>query len=202
MSIDLLLHPAVPLVFGLSFVMVTFVRSMISARQLGKSPFVIDRRDPILGFVGAVFAIVVLGLVVYFGLIMILPEAEVALGRVPRGHEEGWRLASVVVMTASLFWMTIAQSMMGRSWRVGVDQAETLELRTEGLFAVSRNPVFAGMLGLALGLTLWSPTTVTLAALTASYMALEVQIRGEEIYLERTIGEPYRLYKAKTPRWL
>jgi protein-S-isoprenylcysteine O-methyltransferase Ste14 len=91
---------------------------------------------------------------------------------------------------------------MGKSWRIGIDQAETLELRTQGLFAVSRNPIFLGMLGLVVGLAIWSPTAVTVAALAVSYVALEVQIRAEEAYLERTLGDPYRAYRARTPRWL
>lgn len=202
MSIDVMLHPAVPFAFGLAFLLVTAVRSITAARRIGKSPFVIDRRDPILGFAGAVFAVVVIVLIVTFGLIAVAPSAEHAMGRVPRGNEEGWRLASVVVMTASLIWMSVAQFAMGRSWRVGIDQSETLELRTDGPFAISRNPIFTGMLGLAAGLALWSPTAVTIAALAAVYVALEVQIRSEEAYLERTIGEPYRLYRSRTPRWL
>lgn len=198
----LMLHPVIPLVFGLVFVGVTFVRSLVTARRLGKSPFVVDRRDPVLGFVGAIFVSVVFGLIGYFGAIAVNPGLEQALGRIPRAHEQGWRLASIVGMTASLIWMTVAQVAMGRSWRVGIDQAETLELRTRGPFAISRNPVFVGMLGMALGLALWSPTAVTVAGLAAAYIALEVQIRAEEAYLERTIGEPYRLYRARTPRWL
>lgn len=202
MFIDVLLHPAVPFAFGLAFLAVTAVRSLVAARRTGKSPFVIDRRDPILGFVGAVFAVVVIGLVAYFALIAVMPGSEHAVGRIPRGHEDGWRLASVVIMMASLIWMALAQFAMGDSWRVGIDQSETLALQTAGPFAISRNPVFVGMLGLACGLALWSPTVVTSAALTAAYLSLEVQIRAEEAYLERTIGEPYRLYRARVPRWI
>lgn len=199
---DVLVHPAVPIGFAVIFLGVTAMRSVLAGYQNGKSPFVIDRSDPVLGFVGAVFGVVVVGLMAYFGSIVVAPDVETMAGHVPRTNEEGWRLASGVVMTASLAWMTVAQFAMGRSWRVGIDQSETLELQTSGPFAVSRNPIFTGMLGLTVGLALWSPTAVTLAALATAYVALEVQIRAEEIYLERTIGEPYRHYRARTPRWL
>jgi protein-S-isoprenylcysteine O-methyltransferase Ste14 len=202
MSIDVVLHPLVPLAFGTAFLLVTLLRSILSARQLGRSPLVIDRRDPILGFVGAVFAVIVFALLIYFVAIAAAPALERAMGQVPRVHEDGWRLASLVVLTASLIWMAAAQFAMGRSWRVGIDQTEILELRTNGPFAVSRNPIFTGMLGLAAGLALWSPTAVTLAALAAAYISLEVQIRAEEVYLDRTIGEAYRRYRARTPRWI
>lgn len=202
MLIETLLHPFVPLACAVAFLSVTVVRSVVSAKRNGKSPLVIDRSDPILGFVGAAFAAVVLSLIAYFVGIAVDPELEAAMGRIPRGNESGWRLASLVVMTSSLLWMALAQFSMGRSWRIGIDQSETLDLRTNGPFAVSRNPIFTGMLGLSVGLALWSPATVTIAALTAAYIALEIQIRAEEAYLERTIGEPYRLYRSKTPRWL
>jgi protein-S-isoprenylcysteine O-methyltransferase Ste14 len=202
MLIDIFLHSYIPLVFGLGFIVVTTLRSIISVGQIGKSPFVIDRSDPILGFVGAVFVITVLVEITYFGVIATAPWLEAVMGRIPRNNEQGWKLASVVVMTASLSWMSIAQFAMGRSWRIGVHQAETLELRTNGPFALSRNPIFAGMLGLSVGLAVWSPAIVPFVALTAAYLALEIQVRVEEAYLERTIGEPYRVYRKRVPRWL
>lgn len=201
MSIEAVLHAGVPLAFGLAFILVSAVRSIISARQIGKSPFVIDRKDPILGFVGAIFAAIVVLEFAYFGLIAVEPALEISWGRIPRSNEQGWRLASVVVMKASLLWMAAAQFAMGRSWRVGIHQTETLELRTHGPFAISRNPIFTGMLGLSVGLAIWSPAIVPFVALTAAHLALEIQVRVEEVYLERTIGEPYRQYRMRVPRW-
>jgi protein-S-isoprenylcysteine O-methyltransferase Ste14 len=202
MLIEDLLHAYVPLAFGLAFISITAVRSVTSSWNTGKSPFVIDQRDPILGFVGAIFVLIVLLQIGYFGIIAISPWLETALGRIPRNNELGWRLASVVVMAASLLWMAIAQFAMGHSWRVGISQTEILELRTNGPFALSRNPIFTGMIGLSVGLALWSPTIIPFVALTAAYISLEIQVRFEELYLERTIGEPYRLYRMRTPRWL
>ena len=202
MPIEVFFHSFVPVGFGMAFIAVTLLRSVISASQIGKSPFVIDRRDPVLGFVGGVFVLVVLIQLAYFGAIAMAPGLETMMGRVPRGNESGWRFASVVIMTSSLVWLSIAQFCMGRSWRVGICQAEILDLRTNGPFAVSRNPIFVGMLGLSVGLVLWSPAVVPFVALTATYLALEIQVRVEEVYLERTIGEPYVRYRMRTPRWL
>lgn len=202
MPIEVFFHSFVPVGFGMAFIAVTLLRSVISASQIGKSPFVIDRRDPVLGFVGGVFVLVVLIQLAYFGAIAMAPGLETMMGRVPRGNESGWRFASVVIMTSSLVWLSIAQFCMGRSWRVGICQAEILELRKNGPFAVSRNPTFVGMLGLSGGLALWSPAIVPFVALTATYLALEIQVRVEEVYLERTIGEPYMRYRMRTPRWL
>ena len=63
-------------------------------------------------------------------------------------------------------------------------------------------PIFLGMLALVFGMTLWSPSVVTVALLVATYIALEVQIRGEEAYLGQMHGEAYRNYCARVRRWL
>ena len=63
-------------------------------------------------------------------------------------------------------------------------------------------PIFLGMLIFVAALTLWSPSVVTVALLVASYIALEVQIRSEETFLENAHGEAYRAYCARVRRWL
>ena len=88
------------------------------------------------------------------------------------------------------------------SLRVGIPSGEMLPLRTHGPFAVSRNPIFLGMLLFVLGLTLWSPSAPTLAFSVATYISLEVQIRGEEAWLEAQHGDVYRAYRARVRRWL
>lgn len=75
-------------------------------------------------------------------------------------------------------------------------------MRTDAAFAVSRNPIFLGMLSFVAGITLWSPSVVTVTLLAASYVALEVQIRSEEAFLERVHGAAYRAYRARVRRWI
>lgn len=58
------------------------------------------------------------------------------------------------------------------------------------------------MLAFVFGMTLWSPSAISVALLVATYIAREVQIRGEEAYLARMRGEAYRNYCARVRRWL
>jgi protein-S-isoprenylcysteine O-methyltransferase Ste14 len=90
---------------------------------------------------------------------------------------------------------------MGSSWRIGIP-SEAAPLRTDAAFAVSRNPIFLGMIAFVAGLTLWSPSAVTVALLVAAYISIEVQIRGEEAFLERMHGDAYRRYRARVRRWI
>jgi protein-S-isoprenylcysteine O-methyltransferase Ste14 len=114
------------------------------------------------------------------------------------GHVAGTALAVLGVALT-----LVAQRAMGRSWRIGVDPAETTELVTSGPFALVRNPVFAAMLPTSLGLVLMLPNPVALAGLAALWAALEIQTRVvEEPYLLRTHGAVYARYAARVGRFV
>ncbi len=97
----------------------------------------------------------------------------------------------------------LAQLFMGDSWRVGVDESETTELVTGGLFAWVRNPIFS-FIGLSvLGLVLLVPNALSLLAALLTVVGIEAQVRAvEEPYLQRTHGESYRRYAARVGRFV
>jgi len=74
---------------------------------------------------------------------------------------------------------------------------------SEGLYRLSRNPIYIGLIifyfGLALALT--SGWMLLLLPLCIAVLRRGVIVR-EEVFLEGKFGQPYRLYKAKVPRWL
>jgi protein-S-isoprenylcysteine O-methyltransferase Ste14 len=185
----------------LAFCAVTAARSVWLRRTTGINPYVIDHREPLLRFVAQVFFAVIAGFVCYFSAIAIWPGAEEGLGLVAWVAGDGARWAGVLVMTLATLWTGVAQFSMGSSWRIGIP-SRAPGLRTKGPFAISRNPIFLGMLLFAGGLTLWSPSAVTFVLLVASYLAIEVQIRAEEAFLEAAHGDAYRAYRARVRRWL
>jgi protein-S-isoprenylcysteine O-methyltransferase Ste14 len=190
-----------PLLFALAFVAVTLARSFWLWRSAGVNPYVIDHRDPLHRFVAHVFFAVAAGLLVYFAAIAIAPATEGAMGLLPWAAGEITRWAGGALMSAAILWTAYAQFAMGSSWRIGIPN-EAPPLRTDAAFAVSRNPIFLGMLAFVLGMALWSPSVVTVTLLAATYIALEVQIRSEEAFLERVHGAAYRAYRARVRRWI
>ena len=97
----------------------------------------------------------------------------------------------------------VAQVSMGNSWRVGVDEAEKTQLVTQGLYAWVRNPIFAFMSLLALGLVLLVPSNFALFVASLTVLGIEIQVRAvEEPYLKRTHGETYAHYAATVGRFL
>jgi len=96
-----------------------------------------------------------------------------------------------------------AQWTMGASWRIGVDPSERTQLVTSGAFAFARNPIFTGMLGVALGLALLLPNAPAIAAVASLAIALELQVRlVEEPYLIAQHGEAYLGWARRVGRFV
>lgn len=111
--------------------------------------------------------------------------------------------AGLVVAMIGLIATLAAQAAMGSSWRIGVDQDERTELRTTGLFAVVRNPIFTAIVITAAGLALMVPNVLAITGLVALVIAIELQVRcAEEPYLARVHGERYCVYVQSTGRFV
>ena len=106
----------------------------------------------------------------------------------------------LAVLGAMLAWA--GQVGMGTSWRVGVAEDALGELVTEGLFRVSRNPVFTGQVLLLGGVALSIPAVLTWMAVLLFWLSARGQIMSEERLLETRFGEAYRAYRARVPRWI
>ncbi len=102
----------------------------------------------------------------------------------------------------SLVWVVVAQSRMGASWRIGIDDVYRTELVTGGVFGWSRNPIFLGIRVLLLGLFLALPNALSLTAWTLGDVLLQIQVRLEEEHLAGVHGEAYEAYCRRTRRWL
>ena len=96
-----------------------------------------------------------------------------------------------------------AQRAMGGSWRIGVDESERTELVTSGLFRRVRNPVFAGMAAVSIGVLLMVPTALATLASLCLIAAVQLQVRTvEEPYLRRVHGDAYEAYVSGSGRFL
>src|SRR5690606_11312038 len=86
-------------------------------------------------------------------------------------------IVGLVLAVAGTIGVLAAQTGMGTSWRIGVEETERTELVTDGPFAVVRNPIFTAMVVVQAGLTLMVPTWLSFAALGCLVMAVELQVR-------------------------
>jgi len=100
----------------------------------------------------------------------------------------------------ALFWIVIAQKQMGNSWRIGIDEKNKSELVTHGLFSISRNPVFLGMMLSLFSIFLVLPNILTFFIAFTGYIVIQIQIRLEEEFLLKEFGQKYIDYKNNTRR--
>lgn len=113
------------------------------------------------------------------------------------------RVVGIVVGVAGLPLIVVAQETMGASWRIGVDSRERTELVTWGMFRVSRNPIYAGMVAMAVGVALMVPNPISMATVVLYVLAVELQVRAvEEPYLRRIHGTSFAAWAATSGRFV
>jgi protein-S-isoprenylcysteine O-methyltransferase Ste14 len=191
-----------PLLLG-SGALAALAAHSLRMRQSGVNPWVLPTGDDAHGFLGR--ALVVLTASYVFVLLMwALGQGWSlrALGAVPLLLNPVAAWMGIVAMAVGVILIVGAQRAMGLAWRIGIPAKDTPTLITTGPFRVSRNPVFLGILLVAIGIVLAIPNSLALAALGATYIALSVQIRLEESYLEGWLGSSYLDYAARVNRWV
>jgi len=77
------------------------------------------------------------------------------------------------------------------------------KLLVGGPYRFSRNPMYASMALLYLGISLQLGSGIAIILLVpVIFIMNQYVIKGEEAYLTRTFGEEYRNYQQKVRRWL
>ena len=179
-----------------------FWRSYVVWKRTGVNPLVFSGTDSAHDLIGRVFkllfAAVVAAVAVYSA------SENVYEYLTPIAWLERWwlRVAGVVLLLLSLVWTVAAQTQMGESWRIGIDERRRTQLVRKGVFGLSRNPIFLGMMLTLLGLFLTTPNAVTLVALCLGVVLIQIQVRLEEEFLSGAHGEEYADYRRAVRRWL
>lgn len=84
-----------------------------------------------------------------------------------------------------------------------LDPSQASHLVTEGVFRVSRNPIYLGMVGLLIGWAIWlgGASPWVMPPLFAIVITA-VQIIPEEHALDQLFGDQYRAYQRRVARWI
>ena len=184
------------------FFFVFFLRSYLLWKRTGVNPLTFNKMDDAHGYNGKVFTFIsLLEFVVVFIYAFKSDWYQYLLPFWSLEHDYlkyiGWGL---LVLSLILVW--VAQSQMANSWRIGIDEKNETKLVTEGLFSISRNPIFLGVMIANVGLLLIIPNAFTLLIVSLSTISINTQIRLEEDFLIRSHGENYRDYLKRVRRWL
>lgn len=171
-------------------------------KRTGVNPVTFGSSGNAHDYVGKVFKLMVLGLAAVVSVPTFIPDSRPFLLPVTWIENIEVVKTGYGLLIISLIWIVTAQVQMGTSWRIGIDDERQSDLVTEGLFTVSRNPVFLGMIVALIGVFLALPNALTLLFLVLGYVLIQIQVRLEESFLEARHGSKYDEYRRKVNRWL
>jgi len=84
-----------------------------------------------------------------------------------------------------------------------INPSNTSTLVTTGLYKISRNPMYLGLLLLLTGWSLWQGNPISLLVILIFITSITLtQIKPEESALEEKFGQDYRDYKNQVRRWI
>ena len=182
--------------FGVAFVL----KSLIVAKRIGKNPLVLPKDDSAYGLIGLYFKLTLIAMFVYVLAFAFFPAWHTYFLQIIQLDNSTIKYIGLTLLLIALLWTVIAQGHMKNSWRIGIDTKTKTELVTTGLFGLSRNPIFFGMILSLVGLFLVTPNALTALFLILGYVLIQIQIRLEEEFLGREHGQAYINYKQKVRR--
>jgi protein-S-isoprenylcysteine O-methyltransferase Ste14 len=124
-----------------------------------------------------------------------------------RSHFDGlaagalWvRVLGLAVLAASTVFTLWARFSLGTSWSVAPKVQGDHQLRTHGPYAVTRHPIYTGLLGMLLGATLLSGIGQWIVLFPVGLILFELKIRMEEHLMLATFPEQYPRYRRQVPQ--
>jgi protein-S-isoprenylcysteine O-methyltransferase Ste14 len=116
-------------------------------------------------------------------------------------HSAWIEIPGLVLLVASTGFTIWARVRLGRMWSASPDTLQqSHELRTDGPYAVTRHPIYTGLLGMLLGTVLLNGLGVSLIFLVIGATVIATRIPVEERLMSKTFPEQYARYRSRTPR--
>jgi protein-S-isoprenylcysteine O-methyltransferase Ste14 len=113
------------------------------------------------------------------------------------------KIIGILFLVISLFFLVRSLSQFLKSKNTLILIKPATSLQTNGIYSISRNPMYVGLAIVYLGITClignwWNIILFPLLLLIVQ----EYVIKNEEKYLDRAFGQEYLDYKNKVRRWL
>lgn len=188
--------------FIIYFLFVFVIRSFLLWKKTGINPLTFSKTDDAHGYNGKIYKAISFIELIIVGIYALKNEWYDYLlpfwyFEYPLLQKIGWGL---LILSLILVW--IAQNQMGKSWRIGIDEKNKTKLVTSGIFGISRNPIFMGIIIANIGLFLVIPNAFTMLVLSISIISINTQVRLEEKFLEKEFRDDFIHYRNKVRRWL
>lgn len=190
-------------VFYCIFMLAVFViPSYLTFKRTGINPFLFSNEESAINYVGKAYKIIAASAFVVISVNAFFPYVMPHLVPISVLNTAHFYWIGFGLLQFSFLIIVIAQRNMGNQWRIGIDDRNKTSLVTNGLFGISRNPIFVGVIMIFLGLFLIIPNVITALILVSGYLVIQVQVRIEEEFLKAQPGEEYKRYMNRVGRWL
>jgi protein-S-isoprenylcysteine O-methyltransferase Ste14 len=113
------------------------------------------------------------------------------------------RVAALLLLGASVLLVGWSNLLFRRAHTSLVPIKPTTALVVTGLYRLTRNPMYLGLLCLYIAVALWFGVIWALVFVPLVVLAVQrLAITKEERYLEQKFGDAYRQYRAQVRRWI
>jgi len=190
------------ILFVILYISCVFVgRTFIVWRNTKKFPITYGKTDSAHDFLGRMFKILIILSIA--SPIIYVTSGEFYQYLLPLKIFEinTLEILGLVLAYISMIWTIIAQTQMGTSWRIGIDENNKTELVQKGLFKISRHPIYLGVMTTSFSLFLVLPNVFNLIVFLMTFLTIMVQARLEEEHMAKIYSEEYLSYSKNTPRW-
>jgi protein-S-isoprenylcysteine O-methyltransferase Ste14 len=110
------------------------------------------------------------------------------------------RFLGLGVLIASTGFALWARFSLGTSWSVAPEVGGDRRLRTQGPYAVTRHPIYTGLLGMIVGTALLAGLGQAILAVVAALIVFLVKVHAEERLLLANFPDEYPAYRHRVPQ--
>ena len=131
-----------------------------------------------------------------------VPSIDPYLGPIGVLQSDAIVLTGTALLTAGFGLAMASHFALGHGWRSGFDGGGPAQLRVDGLYRVSRNPSFVGVMIAQVGFWLALPSWFSTVCLVVGVVAVDRQTLSEERHMEPVFSDAYTEYKRRVRRWI
>ena len=135
------------LIYYCIFLIVLFiVPSYITYKRTRINPFKFSKEETVINYVGKVYKIISASAFVTILINAFIPSTMQYLVSIDYLVSDTIVWIGIGLIHLAFLLIFIAQRNMVNEWRIGIDNENKVNLITKGMFGISRNPIFLGVI--------------------------------------------------------
>jgi len=115
-------------------------------------------------------------------------------------QQNAWKITGLIICGVGISYAMWARVYLGKNWSGRVTIKENHELITRGPYAVTRHPIYSGILIGLIGYAFIEGLLKAYLAVGIIMLGMLIKIYREERFLKEAFGEKYQSYSFKVKR--